>query len=266
MSFRRIRILVLLGLLAMVALVHFGEQFLVRSWRAPLQVAIVPINGDGSEAVAEHIRQLNEEKFAEINTFLEKQAGRYGLKLSNPLDMRLAPEAHELPPAPPYGGNGLQVAWWSLKLRIWAWRQEKNGFLPHPAKVRIFLIYHEADTDKALDHSLGLQKGLVGVVHVFASEAQRPQNNVVIAHELLHTLGATDKYDPATNLPIHPVGYAEPGKQPLHPQYEAEIMAGRIAKTAEYAEMPKNLDKCVIGPDTAHEINFSGAFTSQFLH
>lgn len=264
MAFRRIRILVLFGLLAMVALVHFGEQFLVRSWRAPLQVAIVPINGDGSEAVADYIRQLNVDAFSEINTFLEKQADRYGLKLSQALDMSLAPEAHEFPPRPPYGGNRLQVAWWSLKLRIWAWRQEQTGFLPHPAKVRIFLIYHEAEMDKVLDHSLGLQKGLVGVVHVFASDAQRQQNNVVIAHELLHTLGATDKYDPATNLPVYPTGYAEPGKQPLHPQYEAEIMAGRIARTAEYAEMPKSLAQCVIGPDTAHEINFGGAFISQF--
>jgi hypothetical protein len=264
MAFRRIRILVLLGLLAIVALVHFGEQYLVRSWRAPLQVAIVPINGDGSEAVSEYLNQLNVSAFENIDSFLEKQAGRYGLKLSGALDMRIAPEAHELPPAPPIGGNGLQVAWWSLKLRIWAWRQEKNGFLPHPAKVRLFLIYHEVEYDKELDHSLGLQKGLVGVVHVFASKEQEAQNNVVIAHELLHTLGATDKYDMSTNLPIYPTGYAEPGKQPVHPQYEAEIMGGRIPRSAEYAEMPKSLDQCVIGADTAHEINFSGAFYRQF--
>jgi hypothetical protein len=264
MSFRRIRILVLLGLLAGVALVHFGEQYLVRSWRAPLEVAIIPINGDDSEEVSAYLRKLNVESFEEINAFLEKQASRYGVRLPRALDMRLAPEAHELPPRPPVGRNVLQVAWWSLKLRIWAWRQEKNGFLPHPAKVRIFLIYHEAEMGKVLDHSLGLQKGLVGVVHVFASEGQRAQNNVVIAHELLHTLGATDKYDPQTNLPIHPAGYADPGKQPLHPQYEAEIMAGRIPRTADYAEMPRNLDKCVIGADTAHEINFGGAFAGQY--
>lgn len=265
MSFRRIRILILLGLLAMVALVHFGEQFLVRSWRAPLQVAIVPINGDQSAEVTGYINQLDEATFKEISGFLTKQAGRYGLKLTSPLDITLAPEAHELPPAPPMGGNALQVAWWSLKLRIWAWRQERTGFLPHPAKVRIFLIYHEAEIDKALDHSLGLQKGLVGVVHVFASKGQAAQNNVVIAHELLHTLGATDKYDPGTNLPLFPVGYADPNKHPLLPQYEAEIMAGRTPKTPDYAEMPRSLDDCVIGADTAHEINFSGAFANQFL-
>jgi len=32
----------------------------------------------------------------------------------------------------------------------------------------------------------------------------------VIAHELLYTLNATDKYDLNTGLPIFPNGYAEP--------------------------------------------------------
>lgn len=264
MSFRRIRILLLIGLLAMVALVHFGEQYLVRSWRAPLEVALVPINGDGSEEVSRYVQQLRIEDYEDINRFLEKQASRYGLKLTHPLAMRLAPEAHELPPAPPFNGNALQIAWWSLKLRIWAWRQEKTGILPHPAKVRMFLIHHEADINTVLDHSLGLQKGLVGVVHVFASKAQEAQNNVVIAHELLHTLGATDKYDPATTRPFYPVGYADPRKQPLHPQHEAEIMAGRIARSPEHAVMPDSLEQCVIGADTAMEINFGGAFSQQF--
>ena len=31
-------------------------------------------------------------------------------------------------------------------------------------------------------------------------------NNVVIAHELLHTVGATDKYDPVTDAPRIPDG------------------------------------------------------------
>ena len=29
-------------------------------------------------------------------------------------------------------------------------------------------------------------------------------NNVVIAHEILHTLGASDKYDPDTLAPLYP--------------------------------------------------------------
>jgi hypothetical protein len=69
-------------------------------------------------------------------------------------------------------------------------------------------------------------------------------------------LGATDKYDPATNQPIFPDGYGEPDRQPLHPQGVAEIMAGRIAVSEEEAEMPDSLVNAVIGEKTAREIGW----------
>jgi hypothetical protein len=104
---------------------------------------------------------------------------------------------------------------------------------------------------------LGLQKGLIGVVNAFASDAQAAQNDVVIAHELLHTLGATDKYDLQTNQPFFPDGYAEPERQPLLPQLYAEIMAGRVPVTRTDAEMPGSLEEALIGGKTAREINWS---------
>ena len=104
---------------------------------------------------------------------------------------------------------------------------------------------------------LGLQKGLIGVVNAYASEAQTAQNDVVIAHELLHTLGATDKYDPQTNQPLFPDGYAEPQRQPLLPQANAEIMAGRIPLSQTDAEMPGSLNEALIGSQTAREINWT---------
>lgn len=82
------------------------------------------------------------------------------------------------------------------------------------------------------------------------------QNNVVIAHEFLHTLGATDKYDPATNQPLFPDGYANPTLDPLLPQQFAEIMAGRTPLSRNEAETPASLDDAVIGTKTAQEINW----------
>jgi hypothetical protein len=79
---------------------------------------------------------------------------------------------------------------------------------------------------------------------------------VVIVHELLHTLGATDKYDPATSQPLFPEGYAEPDAKPLYPQRFAEIMAGRIAVSDDETEMPEGLARVVVGPETAREINW----------
>jgi hypothetical protein len=96
---------------------------------------------------------------------------------------------------------------------------------------------------------------LLGVVHVFASDSQQAQNNIVIAHELLHTLGAIDKYD-ASGQPLNPQGYADLHAYPLHPQQQAEIMAGRIPVTEHRAEMPRSLADTVIGYATAAEIGW----------
>jgi hypothetical protein len=81
-------------------------------------------------------------------------------------------------------------------------------------------------------------------------------NNMVIAHELLHTLAATDKYQPDTGLPRYPDGYAEPARQPLFPQNQAELMGGRIPLAADRAEIPERLSQVVIGPVTAREIGW----------
>lgn len=263
MSFRFFRIAVLLGILVFSLGFTWGESYLVRSWVAPLQVSVYPVNGDGSEVSAHYIRRLRNEDFADINTFLQAQARRYGVKLNPALALTLEPPLEEIPPAPPHNRSVPKIMLWSLKLRWWVYRHT-NSFLPQLAHIRLYVLYHKADDGIHLDHSLGLQKGLVGVVHAFASDRQRAQNNVVIAHELLHTLGATDKYDLATNLPVNPEGYAEPDQLPLYPQHQAEIMAGRIPLSIARAIMPRSLAECVIGPATAYEINFGGGAANQY--
>lgn len=103
-------------------------------------------------------------------------------------------------------------------------------------------------------HSTGISKGQIGVIHAFASRQQRRQNSVVIAHELLHTFGATDKYDLATLQPIYPQGYAEPERTPRLPQAMAEIMGGRTPIDTNSSEIPDGLADTLIGPGTAREI------------
>jgi hypothetical protein len=95
---------------------------------------------------------------------------------------------------------------------------------------------------------------MYGVVNGYSSRLLRGRNNVVIAHEFLHTLGATDKYDPANGYPIAPDGLAEPERSPLYPQTKAEIMGGRIPLAANDVVEPQSLKYVVIGPLTAQEI------------
>jgi len=119
-----------------------------------------------------------------------------------------------------------------------------------------FVVFHEAAERLALDRSTALEKGLIAVVNLFADRAARGTNQLVLAHELLHTLGATDKYSAASNAPTFPDGYAAPGASPLLPQTKAELMAGRIPIDAVTAEIPDSLRQVVIGPATAREIGW----------
>ena len=122
--------------------------------------------------------------------------------------------------------------------------------------MKLFLLYFDPARSNRLGHSTGLQKGLLGRVNLFASRDMVSANNVVITHEFLHTLGATDKYDLLNNQPLYPDGYAIPQQVPLLPQRYAEIMAGRIPLTENKAEIPAGLGETLIGEKTAREINW----------
>ena len=137
-------------------------------------------------------------------------------------------------------------------MRLYA-RRHGGG---HAGQVRVFVLYHDPEVTSSVPHSAGLEKGLIGVVYAYAARRAEGPNSVVIAHEILHTLGATDKYDPATLQPLFPQGYAEPERNPRFPQCRAEIMAGRRALSEREAEMPGSLDETVIGPQTAREIHW----------
>ncbi|HMD59574.1 MAG TPA: hypothetical protein VKG66_07300, partial [Steroidobacteraceae bacterium] len=147
---------------------------------------------------------------------------------------------------------------WSLKLRYYRSGSLATVSGPHP-KIVLFLLYHDPARADTLPHSAGLQRGLSVVAHLFATREQNAQNNIVIAHELLHTFGATDKYDPQTGAPTYPDGFADPQQQPRYPQLRAEIMAGRTPLAADEAVMPDSLAQALIGPLTAREIGWGSA-------
>lgn len=248
-----------IGLLLIVLVAVAGDAWLTRlrttDWSESLWVSVYPINADGSPATASYIATLDNTRFAAVEDFFASEAQRYGVAQSRPMQLRLAPEVRELPPAPPPNGQRLAVMAWSLKMRYWAWRIQREYGGP-PSNIQVFVQYFDPQRTERVAHSLGLEKGLIGVVNAFASPRMTRQNNVVIAHELLHTVGASDKYDPASGRPVHPQGYAEPDLEPLHPQRFAEIMGGRIPVSEHTAEIPGSLRDTLIGPETAAEINW----------
>ncbi len=254
--FRQLRILALLFILLVVAVDAWLAKARTTDWNDPLWVVIYPINGDSRSSTSAYIGNLTDDSFQPIRDYITREAGRYGLPGKGLVDIRLGPQIHEIPPLPPAGRNIFSVALWSLQLRYWVMRTGWRYDGP-PADIRIFVKFYDDRWRSHLAHSLGLQKGLVGVVNAFASRAYAQRTNVVITHELLHTLGATDKYNLNSNQPAYPAGYAEPDRRPLYPQSVAEIMGGRIPESDSRSVMPESLHDTVIGSITAREIRWA---------
>lgn len=251
---RAIRIALLLFVLATVAVGAWQTRSRTQAWQRTLDVVVYPVNGDRREATADYIASLSGESFESIRAFIRREAEPYGLGLVTPVDVALGPEVSTLPPSPPRGGSAIEVIFWSLKLRFWAWR---NDDYPGPEPdVRIFAVYHDPAVTSRVEHSVGLKEGLIGIANLFAAPHMGEENNVIVVHELLHTLGATDKYDLSSGQPLFPQGYVEPDRVPLHPQDFAEIMAGRIPLSETESDTPRTLEFAVIGPVTAAEIRW----------
>ena len=252
--FKKIRIAILLFILFLVGANAYLPHGRITDWDQSLSIVIYPINGDGSPSTADYIARLTNNDFKPIARFMQSEGMRYSLSLVDPFIMDLAPEVSSLPPPPPFGANIFTIMWWSLQLRYWAWKYDTyQGPL---VNIRVFVLYYNPETHRRLDHSLGLKEGHICMVKAFASRHQAARNNVVIAHEILHTLGATDKYDLQTLQPIYPAGYAAPDQTPLLPQKYAEIMGRAIPLSDSESKTPPSLFHTVIGPQTAREIKW----------
>lgn len=239
-------------ILLVIAVGNWAAQMRVTNWSHTLRVVIYPINGDQSETVEQYIQALEKTDFDAIKSFFVEELENYNVPLAEPVDIALSNPVFEYPPELPLEKNWLDIVFWSLKLRYWAFqRDEYQG--PKP-EIQLFALYFDPQSTPNVRHSTGLEKGQIATINLYADKKHRGSNQFVIAHELLHTLGATDKYDLTSNEPIYPLGYAEPGLEPRYPQVLAEVMGGRIPLTSTTSKTPSSLQEVIMGSQTAREI------------
>jgi hypothetical protein len=253
--FRNLRIAVLLAVLVIVA----GQQLMtpdrLNSWDKPLWVTVFPVPATSSPVIRRYVETLDASSFAQVGRFLKRQASRHGRQMEVPVVIQVARPLAVKPPALPKGDSRLAVAWWSLKMRWWSFRHGRQSDLA-PAEIKLFMIYDEKQPGLAPERSVGVRNAAYGIVNAIASRQMAAHNRIVITHELLHILGASDKYDPLTGQPMAPDGLADPGKTPRYPQQMAEIMAGRIAVSETRWRRAATLDSCQVGTRTAEEIGW----------
>jgi hypothetical protein len=250
---KHLRYLILLLILFFVAANEAVNKLYSRSWEIPLLVHVFAIDGDQRDATSRYIASLRQEHFERIEEFVNAEGRRHGLDI-DAVEVVYRGRLSSGPPQPPSGRSVLENVWWSLKFRSWAFARRWNDD-SLTGDVELFVNYYDTATSKSLRHSVGLQGGLIGIINAFADSSYRGSNQVVIVHELMHTLGATDKYGDG-NLPAFPEGYAEPYRVPLYPQRAAEIMGGRIPLSQNQARIPESLREVIIGIHTAAEIHW----------
>lgn len=253
--FRFLRIAILLTILLVVA----GNQWLTgnrfASWEKSLWVTVYPVLVDADPDIRRYAESLDVNSFQDINRFFKQQGARFGQQLDNPVVFQVARPLTVLPPALPAESSGLNVALWSLKMRWWSWKNGSQDNLVGD-DIKVYVLYQKRESGIPLERSVGIKNGSYGLVNAAASRDMAARNRIVIAHELLHILGAVDKYDVFTGQPIAPDGLANPGLSPLYPQEFAEIMGGRIAVSDYKWRHPASLAFCVIGAATASEIGW----------
>ena len=187
--FKAIRITILLLILFFVAVSTWLTQSRSTDWNNSLWVKIYPINADNSVESRRYIESLTIDSFRSIEGFVAREIGKYGHDVNLPVRMELGSEITKQPPVLDESPNPAKVMWWSLKLRWWAASVTSDQDNPAP-DVRVFVRYHAPQSDFVLENSVGLQRGMVGVVNAFAARKQAGTNNVIIAHEFLHTPGS----------------------------------------------------------------------------
>jgi hypothetical protein len=252
-----LRLALLVAILLFVALGAWLDRLRSRDWDNTLRVTVYPISATTDAGVRTYVAGLQAEDFGDVESFFVDEASRYGVALGQPVKVRVSHAAKELPPALPRRPGPLTIALWSLRLRFFAARTAWNDSLPSP-DIQVFALYSPLGPGAAaMPDSVGLSKGLVAVTYLYGDEAAGGSNQVVLAHEVLHTLGASDKYDFATGQPLAPLGLGEPDRSPLYPQGFGEIMAGRIATSARDAINADSLEQMLVGPATALEIGWT---------
>ncbi len=260
-AWRKWRVGLLVAVLVVVAAWAGGVQRIRSSrthWDRPLEVAIVLLaRSEIDEAKVARLRDA----LGELDSRFTSELGRYrgggppfSFSLVGPL-----PFSGALSFTPDSAGIADRA---THAYRVWRTLRgihAASGFDPRPYDARIYLILEPATSSGVTTFAEG--SGAVGGEVGFVRAAAGPNDAVLaltaVGHELLHCLGASDKYD-ASGHALVPDGLAEPQLSPQFPQRYAEWMVGEVPTAPGQGRLPSSLAEIRVGPVTAREICWVG--------
>jgi hypothetical protein len=138
--FKRLRVAILLYILAFIALGNFLAAARSTDWNETLWVDVYPINADGSARTQAYIDGLSTADFDRIEEYFAKEALRYSVTLDQPFRLELRPQIDnnmpQLAPIP----SMLDTLIWSLRMRWFATRVDSGSDRPSP-DIQLFALY-----------------------------------------------------------------------------------------------------------------------------
>lgn len=228
------------------------------TWDATLDVAIVLVHAPGAEPVSETSIDALRERAPALEARLGSEMERHGRTGVSPFRFRVLGPVVPASARPEPDGEGIfELVRYTLAMREWLGDVDpRAGVIPEHFDTRIYVSARRpASATRSTVEGRSEHGGRVGVVDVELDETMVDLTLFVVAHELMHTLGAEDAYEPTGRIRI-PEGLVEPEREPLYPQRFAEIMARGRAVSAGSEVLPETLNELGVGDVTAKAIGW----------
>lgn len=254
----KIRVAVLLVVLAGVLLYAWRDVRNRRArneWDHSLYVALVlvrlePVDTASIDALRARVPALEDRMASEMARHRSGAPRPFRFVVKGAID---APA----PPPPPSGEGAVDLAQHAMALSSWVKDVDARAGVESDFDVRVYVALKKPRAkERTLVEGRSEQGGKVGLVEVELDPDGVDLVLGVAAHELFHTLGATDKYDSFGRTSI-PSGLPFPSQSPLYPQPAAELMARNRVLSPSSEKPPASLDEIAIGPLTAREIGWT---------
>lgn len=256
-TFYRIRVTLLLIVLGGVLLWAGNDWWRRkqrRAWTRPLRIALVLVEREPLDRPT--LNALTGRAF-ELERRLKHEFERHGGSGVDPFAIMVKGPvvASEDPPRlTEQGLAGLA----RHTLAMWQWTRDLDERAELPWRgydSRIYLVLKPPHGEVAFVEGQSEDGGRVGVAEADLDSGTLDFALFVAAHELFHTLGASDKYD-ATGRASYPGGFAEPERTPLYPQRGIELMARNLPLSPTSERPPEKLDELWVGDETARELGW----------
>ncbi|MBX3201166.1 MAG: hypothetical protein KF894_23710 [Labilithrix sp.] len=228
------------------------------AWDRSLDVAIVLVDAPGAAPATAAAVQALRERTPALEARLAEEMARHGRAGPPPFRFRVFGPIAGAPASPAPAGDGVvDLAKQALAMRTWLGEVDpRAGVEPDHFDARVYVAVRspERETSASVE-GRSEQGGRIGFVDVELDETMVDLALFVVAHELLHTLGAEDSYD-ANGRALVPAGLVEPDLQPRYPQRFAEVMARNRPVSPGSEVPPGSLDELGVGDVTARAIGW----------